>query len=307
MATILVKRDYKLTDPELAMFASNLASALTRDLSDFAFYGLTAEKIAQLTALCDEFEMFPTDASLVGDVMMTTEARDALRVQLAESVRSMALRVEQKWGVNSGRYKRLDMRPTAGLTDENLLYVARSVHTKVSEYLADLSSMGLTQAMLDDLKKLYIDFEKAKNAQADANAMREDKTVERIELGNKLYALVADYCELGKNLFEKTNPAKYNQYVIYSPGAGPLKPPTGLKYLTEHNTAVWDAVENATSYELEYSPDEKKWIVAFAGADTMVHYFPPQSGTAFFRCRARNANGYGDFSEVVKTEIPMPS
>ena len=44
MATILVKRDYKLTDPELAMFASNLASALTRDLSDFAFYGLTAEK-----------------------------------------------------------------------------------------------------------------------------------------------------------------------------------------------------------------------------------------------------------------------
>lgn len=226
MATILVKRDYKLTDPELAMFASNLASALTRDLSDFAFYGLTAEKIAQLTALCDEFEMFPTDASLVGDVMMTTEARDALRVQLAESVRAMALRVEQKWGVNSGRYKRLDMRPTAGLTDENLLYVARSVHTKVSEYLADLSSMGLTQAMLDDLKQLYIDFEKAKNAQADANAMREDKTVERIELGNKLYALVADYCELGKNLFEKTNPAKYNQYVIYSPGAGTMQAQT---------------------------------------------------------------------------------
>ena len=137
--------------------------------------------------------------------------------------------------------------------------------------------------------------------------MRILKAEERVNKGNELYELVSNYCGFGKKLYEKTSPAKYNDYIIYSPSAGGLKPPTGLKYLIEHNTAVWDAVENATSYEMQYSPDEAKWSEAYSGADTTVHYIPPQGGTAFFRCRARNANGYGDFSEVVKVEIPMPS
>ena len=89
--------------------------------------------------------------------------------------------------------------------------------------------------------------------------------------------------------------------------AGGLKPPTGLKYPPENWVVMWDAVENATSYELQYSPDGSDWSEAYGGADNMVHYIPPQGGTAFFRCRARNANGFGDFSEVLKTEIPMPS
>ena len=54
-------------------------------------------------------------------------------------------------------------------------------------------------------------------------------------------------------------------------------------------------------------PHEWEELLENSGADTMVHYFPPQGGLAFFRCRARNANGYGDFSEVLKTEIPLPS
>ena len=114
------------------------------------------------------------------------------------------------------------------------------------------------------------------------------------------------YTEFGKRAFANSDPAKYNEYIIYTSSAGSLKPPTGLKYLLEHNTAVWDVVENATSYELQYSPDGSDWSEAYGGADNMVHYFPPQSGTAFFRCRARNANGFGEYSEVLKIDIPMP-
>ena len=136
---------------------------------------------------------------------------------------------------------------------------------------------------------------------------RDDKTEARIAMGNALYALVLKYCDYGKTEFEYTSPAKYNDYIIYTPSAGGLKPPTGLNYILEHNTAVWDVVENATSYELQYAPDEKTWTDAYSGADNMVLYYPPQGGIAFFRCRARNANGFGEFSEVLKIEIPMPS
>ena len=63
----------------------------------------------------------------------------------------------------------------------------------------------------------------------------------------------------------------------------------------------WGAVENATSYELEYSQDAAAWTEAYAGSDDAVQYIPSVEGWAYFRCRARNANGYGEYSEVLKT------
>ena len=57
MATINVQRNYNLTDAELCMFTSNLCNFLTRDLLDFASFGVTALKIAALKALGDAFEV----------------------------------------------------------------------------------------------------------------------------------------------------------------------------------------------------------------------------------------------------------
>ena len=191
--------------------------------------------------------------------------------------------------------------------EDTLLAVARRVHEQMTEFLPDLGDFGLTKQELDDFAALNEAFEAAKNELSLKVSEREFVTKDRIEKGNELYKSVVEFCEIGKRVYAKKNTAKYNDYIIYTPSAGGLKPPTGLNYLLEHNTAVWDAVENATSYELQYSPDEKTWSEAYGGADNMVHYFPPQSGTAFFRCRARNANGYGEYSEVLKTEIPLPS
>ena len=73
----------------------------------------------------------------------------------------------------------------------------------------------------------------------------------------------------------------------------------------------WGTVQNATSYELEYSPDGTAWIEAYAGSDDAVQYIPAVEGWAYFRCRARNSNGYGEYSEVLKAgyyqQIPPPS
>ena len=301
------RRNYNMLDAELCMFTSNLCNVLTRDLSDLAVFGLTAAKIASLKALGDAFELFPADGALVGEVMITTENKNAIREQVLAEIRNMVLRVEAKWGADNARCRTLNISSPSQLSDDSLLASAKWVHTKMTEFLPELADYGLSKEVLDAFADLNEKFELAKNAQAEANSMRILKAEERVNKGNELYELVSNYCGFGKKLYEKTSPAKYNDYIIYAPSAGGLKPPTGLKYLIEQNTAVWDVVENATSYELQYSPDGSDWSEAYGGADNMVHYFPPQGGTAFFRCRARNANGFGEYSEVLKTEIPMPS
>jgi hypothetical protein len=59
----------------------------------------------------------------------------------------MALRVEAKWGISSGKYKHLDLRNPSQMSDVVLLVASRTVHKKMTEYLTDLADFGLTQAV----------------------------------------------------------------------------------------------------------------------------------------------------------------
>ncbi len=71
MATTELRRNYKMTDAQLCMFASNLCNFLTRDILDFSAIGLSAPAIASFKALGDAFEVFSPDGSIIGDVMIT--------------------------------------------------------------------------------------------------------------------------------------------------------------------------------------------------------------------------------------------
>ena len=306
-----IKRDYTITDSELTVFSQQLCGYITRDLSEFTIYGVTAANVTALKALGDVFEYFPLDSAFKQNVTLAVEAKDALRDDVQKIVRSMALRVELKWGKNSAQYRSLEIADLSKLGDDAYITRARGVYTHMNTRKADYTAEGLTPEMLTamDTKIKALD-----QSIYDANEKlteRKLKSIERIQKGNEIYRLVTRYCEIGKRIWDGVNSVKFENYVIYTPSAGALKPPTGLKFPPDNNTVAWDAVENATSYELEYSADGEKWITAYSGADTMVYYIPDVEGWAYFRCRARNANGYGEFSEVLKAgyykTLPPPS
>jgi hypothetical protein len=301
MAVVIFQRNYNLLDAELCMFVSNLCNFLTRDLSDFASFGLTTAKIASFKALGDAFEVFPTDGSLVGDVMVATEDKNAFREQVLAEIRNMALRVEAKWGAASGKYKRLDLRNPSQMSDDVLLVASRTVHKKMTEYMTDLADFGLTQAVLDAFEDLNEQFENARNAQADAVAMRDEKTNERIANGNELYALVTSYCSFGKSLYEKTNSAKYNNYLIYtSISPGSLTTPENLMFNAATKTLSWDTQENATSYQVRSSVNAVDFNEIYSGQENSFVYSNPIISKVYFQCRARNSNGFGKWCEVLE-------
>ena len=87
-------------------------------------------------------------------------------------------------------------------------------------------------------------------------------------------------------------------------GGGYPKVPAGLAFDPETNTFNWDAVDGATSYHLAYMAAEgdEDWQDAYKGSDTSV-VFDPGAGFWLFKVRARNANGYGDFSAPIEISI----
>ncbi len=311
MATNSVKRDYNMTDAELCMFTSNLCNTMTRDLSDLSVFGITAAKIAALKALGDEFEIYPSDEVLSAYVVGATEAKNVLANAVKESIRNMVTRCEIKWGPNSWQEKSLGVKGLNAFSDESLLSASRRVHTQMVAFLSQLADTGLTQAMLDDMEALNNSFEVAKNEQFTKIAERDSATEIRIKKGNEIYKYITKYCEIGKRVYAKTNPAKYDDYVIYAQGSiSPLSPPQNFAYSLENTDFTWDAVANATSYQIEKSLDQVNWEEIYVGSETVFDFTPSDPGFSYFRCRARNAGGFGDYSNIVTIEyypvLPKP-
>lgn len=288
-------RNYKMSDAELCMFTSNLVNDMTRDLSDLASFGVTAANITALRAMGDAFENLPTDIELEALAMEATVLKNEILIPLKESIRSMALRVELKWGVDSTKYKALMITGMNNLSDVDLIFVARRVIRLMTSYLPDLTAEGLTQAMIDDFKLIIDSFEEAKNDQHDKNYTRYDASKDRMNAGNALYDKVVYYCEIGKRVYVSTDPVKYNCYVIYSPGPGGLAVPENLAFSYETNVFSWDAVPKATAYQLEMNTGSGFNEIYF-GADTAFAY-TPADGKTVYRVRAHNAGGFGNFSD----------
>ncbi|MCK5844192.1 MAG: fibronectin type III domain-containing protein, partial [Victivallales bacterium] len=66
---------------------------------------------------------------------------------------------------------------------------------------------------------------------------------------------------------------------------------------------TWDALESVTSYQLAYSEDGgATWEELYSGDEVGYEYEPPV-GARKYRVRARNANGYGDWSGIIEYEV----
>ncbi len=290
-----MKRSFNMTKADLCMFASILANTLTRDVADLTPFGVTTAKIAELKTLRDDYEVFPSDDYLVGTMMIATDEKNAKTEEVKEGIRQLAARVEAKWGVDSGQYKRLGIAGMSDFTDRTLLSAARGVHLAMTSYLSDLAGFGLTQVVLDDFNDLCDSFETAIAAQKDAIMQRDIKTKERTEMGNQLHSLVSTYCNFGKILYERTDPARYNDYIIYPVTGAALQPPANFFFNFMNLTFYWDVVSHATSYQLEKKEGEG-YTEIYSGSDTSFHYVP-SDGQGFYRVRARNMNGFGPATE----------
>ena len=300
MAAEFPQRNYRMTDAELGMFVSNLCITLTRDLTDLTVFGVTAPKIAALKALGDAFEVFTSDSVALANIIGATEAKNTTVESLKEGIRNMALRCQIKWGAKSHQEKSLDITGLNDLNNKELLFVARRVHGQMTLFLPDLADLGLTEAVLDEYLDLIELSETKLNEQATQINTRDIMTKNRILKGNELYTEAVNYCNIGKRVYAMTDPAKYNDYIIYdSFSAGSLTAPENLTVDVSTMIFTWDAVENATSYQLETSIVGAEWEEIYSGAENFVNYVPPVEGLSQYRVRARNSNGYGPSSVVM--------
>ena len=161
------------------------------------------------------------------DQVLATQAKDAAADTDREAIRDILVRVENKWGLKSARYKRYGTKGLSDMSNAELYVCGKRVIRIAGLDLAELADEGLLQAEIDELGTKNEDFMTKIIAQSDAIADQDLATEDRYETANALYDKLLKICNSGQNIWHDTDEAKFNDYLIYNTPSG--EPPAPLE------------------------------------------------------------------------------
>jgi len=299
------KRDYNMSDADLALFSSNLVVTMTRDQTEFAAKGIDLLTIQAFETLENTFEVFPDDVYYQQILVQTQQTKNGIRESLESKIREIVGVARVKWGRSSAQLRRFGQGDMTKFEDSVFLRRARLTKIVAEDFLTDLSTYGLTQAQIDAMAAETQDFEDALNDVETKIYERDIKSEERIELGNQVYAKVAEYCGLGKIIWQDVDESRYNDYIIYPELPNLPGKITGLSYDIPSGALTWLPNEKAVEYEVAFAPDapEPIFINIYTGPATSYTYDPGGPDNYLFKVRGVNDKGEkGQWSDVLTVD-----
>lgn len=220
-------RLYKFSDGKLILLVKEKVAFMRRDAAGFVPYGITAANVTSLETSNNTFSNFITDTESASDQTGATTLKDNKAEQVRVEIRNVMARAERKYGAGSAKYDKFGTQTLSKQSDAELLVTAKRVVRVGTSLLSELTANGLTAAMLTAITTLATEFETLLVDQqlkiADRDIIQED----RVEMGNAIYTILVDFCNTGRNIWETSDVAKYNDYIIYdTPTGEPLPPVT---------------------------------------------------------------------------------
>ncbi|EJF51864.1 hypothetical protein SapgrDRAFT_0105 [Saprospira grandis DSM 2844] len=210
-----VFRAYNYSDAQLFEQAMELLIQLKEDQKEFAQYGILSGHIAAFEQLVKDFSDIPTDEELMGEQMVATEKKQDAATEVRRLIRGIMNRVGQKYHSKSGRYRKFGTSKLSDMSDPKLYLCAKRVIRVGQQSLAHLEDVGLNQPQLDELHRANQAFELALHIKADRVSDRDISVENRVILGNRLYEQMLKMGQVGKDIWQGVNTAKYERYCTY--------------------------------------------------------------------------------------------
>ena len=223
----------------LVIIANEKASFMERDAAEFALRGVDALTITAFRDQTEEFDNLETDEEYLGIQNDLGIVKDENAEIVRVAIRTIMTMAENKFGKKSAKVRRFRVDDLSNLSDAELHRCAKRVKRVATEYLTLLESEGLTALIITDLETKNQTFEDSIEEHEDAIANRDEAQEDRVEKANALYTQMEKHCNTGKNIWETTNAAKANDYIIYpSEGGNGTEPIDLIVLVAETKNAV---------------------------------------------------------------------
>jgi hypothetical protein len=217
-------RMYPMSDGDLKQRSDKLITTIKRDVADFNTRNITTVHIDGLQTLTDTFSNTTTDEELQGLVINANTIKDGIVTNIQKSIRVIRNMAEIAYN-SKGKYSTFGFEGMSELSPSDLCRLVSRVVRVGNKLMTDLAAQGLTAAQLTALTALGVDLDKAIDDVEEAIETRDLETQDRIVKGNALWAEMSRLASIGKSLYEDTNEAKYNDYVL-TPSSGGGSAPT---------------------------------------------------------------------------------
>ena len=215
-----VTRLYKFSDATLVALGREKIAHMHRDIEVFTSFGITIAMVSDLERNIVRFSNSITDIEALSEQTGVTENKINKAEQLRVAIRNVMVRVALKYGPDSAKYRKFGTAALAQLSDPELFITGKRVVRVGTEFLDDLTDQGLTTEMLTNISSLCYEFE---NLMLDLQVKISERDIiqeDRIEAGNAVYSTLVSYTTTGRAIWETSDVAKYNDYVIYDTVSG---------------------------------------------------------------------------------------
>ena len=211
-----IARLYSFSDAHLIQKGKEKIAFIRRDKAAFEVFGITSAMINTLENAIAVFSETVTDIEALSGQMMITQAKNEKAEALRTAIRNLMGRVQLQFGLKSARYKKFGADALSRQTEVRLFLTGRTVVLVGTAYLPELAANGVTTSMLTDITALCDAFENLIIEQKISIAQRNIMQENRVIAGNMLYATLVRYTAIGLAIWETTDVAKYNDYVLYT-------------------------------------------------------------------------------------------
>lgn len=210
-------RFFKCPDSTLIQRSDLLVLVLGRDHVEVATRGVTALTMTNFGGLITNFIEVPTDIEFRGAITQQMDIRNAMRAKVMKGnvmIRNMAM---NKWGDRAGNYTVFGWDGISEMPDNDFWRHTVRVVNQATLQLAftdGLATEGLTSAMLTDLAATNQEYNDAIDNASFAISARTLGAHLRVKTGNILFKEFVRLCNIGKELFNGVDGAKYKDYLI---------------------------------------------------------------------------------------------
>ncbi len=202
-----------MSDADLKQSADALTSSIKRDLAAFATRNINLTVLDKFGQLITDFDNTSTDEEMLGISMVATEQKDAIAENLRKAIRIVRNMAEVAYGTK-GRYVIFGFENMAILSDNDLYQQGKRVVRVATRFMDDLEKQGLTAEQVTAISNLCIELDNAIDNSAQQVENRDIETQDRVNKGNALYTEMMRLASVGKSLYEDTDEARYNDYVM---------------------------------------------------------------------------------------------
>lgn len=209
-------KKFRLSYPELAQRGDRVQVIVGRDIEIFIQYGYSetiADTVGEKTA---NFKQIEPDMFWEGQKVLTTNDKELCKEKLIGLIGEIGFKAKLALGADSKEYKMFRISGMKNMDDNELVSYGKHVCKTTELFMTKLATRNVTAEILTEAQEATIALDNAIDTQTEAIAVREQKSLGRLELGNELYDLIVELCEVGKRIWENKNEAFYHDYVLYS-------------------------------------------------------------------------------------------